>query len=328
MEEIMKARHSEIAKFWNIVDKAKFPCIISHLNPEGDAIGSSLALWHTIRKMGKNVKTVNKTGVPETLSFLPGANKIIKRIPDSADLYIIVDSSSIKRTGFNLSPQERKIVLNIDHHKTNTYFGFINIVDTNASSTSVLIFRILQHLKKDNIGYEELLCIYTGLYEDTGGFSYENTNSEAFHIAEYIVKKGVNPAYVARMLNEEFPIRKFRLLQKALQTLRIYPEAKTAVIRVSQRMKIEVGASWEDTERFVDYPKSIKGIEVGILLNERDDGSLKISLRSKGKVDVSKIALQWGGGGHLTAAGFEIKNGRNWKKHEKKIINLIRNFLI
>lgn len=323
----LKVNQSEIIRFWDILKKAKFPCIISHINPEGDAIGSSLALSHAIRKLGKNVKVVNKTGVPETLSFLPGANKVTKKIPDKSDLYIIVDSSSIERTGFNISPAEIKVI-NIDHHITNSYFGFINIVDPEAASTSVIIFRILTHLRKDDIGYEELLCIYTGLYEDTGGFSYSNTNGEAFRVAEYAVKRGVDPSYVARMLNEEYPLRKFLLLQKALKTLKVYPEAKTAVIKVSQKMKREVGASWEDTERFVDYAKSIRGVEVGVLLNERDDGSLKVSLRSKGKIDVSKIAMRWGGGGHFTAAGFEIKDHRNWKKHEREIINTIREFLI
>jgi phosphoesterase RecJ-like protein len=308
------------------IENSQKIAIISHINPEADAIGSSLALLHFIHSIKKDVVGVNKTGVPENLKFLPGAGKIRSAIPPDSDLYVIVDTASLERTGFKISKNRNTpTIVNIDHHITNDGFGDINIIDPNASATAVLIFRFLNSINFP-LNKEIMMNIYAGIYEDTGGFSYQNTNAECFKIAEKMVNKGLNPSYVARMLKEEVPARKYLLLGEALSTLKIYPEIKTATMFVRMDMKKKFGASWEDTDGFVDYAKSIRGIKVGLLFNEREDGSIKVSMRSKDEVDISLIAKEFGGGGHRNAAGFELKKeeAKNIKWYEREIFKRLK----
>lgn len=308
------------------IENSRKSAIISHINPEADAIGSSLALWHFILSIKKEAVVINKTGIPENLRFLPGAKKIKSAIPADADLYIIVDTASLERTGFKvLKNKNTPPIVNIDHHITNDGFGDLNIIDHNASATAVLIFRFLNCMNFP-LTREIMMNIYAGVYEDTGGFSYQNTNAECFKIAETMVKKGLNPSYIARMLKEEVPARKYLLLGEALSTLKIYPEIKTATMFVRMDMKEKYGASWEDTDGFVDYAKAIKGVKVGVLFNEREDGSIKVSMRSKDDVDISLIAKEFGGGGHRNAAGFELKKeeAKNIKWYEREIFKRLK----
>lgn len=308
------------------IENSHKPVIISHINPEADAIGSSLALWHFALSIKKKAVVVNKTGVPENLKFLPGAEKIKKSIPPDADLYLVVDTASLKRTGFNIVKNKNTPpIVNIDHHITNDRFGHFNIVDPNASATGVLIFRFLNYINFP-LNDKMMINIYAGIYEDTGGFSYQNTNAECFKIAGLMVKNGLNPAYIARMLKEEVPERKYLLLGEVLSTLRIYPEIKTATMFARMEVKKKFGAGWEDTDGFVDYAKSIKGVKVGVFFNEREDGSIKVSMRSKDDVDISWIAKEFGGGGHRNAAGFELKmeEAKNIEWYEREIFKRLK----
>jgi len=308
------------------IETSQKVAILSHVNPEADAIGSSLALFHFLNSMEKKVVVINKTGVPETLRFLPGSEKIKSTLPSEVDLYIILDTASLKRTGFEIAKnKETPPIINIDHHVTNEKFGHLNIIDPEASATAVLVFRFLRRINFP-LNREIMTNIYAGIYEDTGGFSYQNTNAECFKIASMMVKNGLDPSYVARMLREEVPPRKYLLLGAALSTLKIYPEIKTATMFVRKDMKKKFGTSWEDTDGFVDYPKSIKGIKVGVLFNEREDGSIKVSMRSKDDVDISWIAKEFGGGGHKNAAGFELNKEevKNIKKYEKELFKMLK----
>jgi phosphoesterase RecJ-like protein len=308
------------------IETSKKIAIVSHINPEADAIGSSLALFHFITSMKKEVVVINKTGVPETLKFLPGSERIKRSLPSDVDLYIILDTASLKRTGFEIAKnKDTPPIINIDHHVTNEKFGNLNLIDPEASATAVIIFRFFRHINFP-MTEEIMINIYAGMFEDTGGFSYQNTNAECFRIATFMVKNGLDPSYVARMLKEEVPARKYLLLGEALSTLKIYPKIKTATMFVRMDMKRKVGASWEDTDGFVDYPKSIKGIKVGVLFNEREDGTIKVSMRSKEDVDISWVAREFGGGGHKNAAGFELKKEevKNIKKYERELFKRLK----
>lgn len=313
-------------KAYLLIENSKKIAVVSHINPEADAIGSSLALSCFLKKKGKKVHVINKTGVPETLRFLPGASSVDRALPEQVDLLIAVDTASLERTGFPI--RERKnsfLILNIDHHITNDHFGDINLVDPDASSTSVIIFRFLRYLGVE-FTEEIMVNLYAGIYEDTGGFAFSNTNEEVFTIARFMIKKGLDPSYVPRMLKEEVPLRKYLLLKEALSTLKVYPEIKTATMFVKKEIKKNLGTSWEDTDGFVDYAKSIKGVKVGILFNERENGTIKVSMRSKGDVDLSRIALEFGGGGHKNAAGFELKKeeAKNIKEYEKELFRKLK----
>lgn len=279
--------------------------IVSHINPDGDAIGSELALAHGLRSMGKKVTVFNHDSVPDIVGFLPGSGEIVHDLSDSErfDAAVVVDSGTPKQLGekFNAFKGYKKL-LNIDHHATNLNFADMALVDPDASATGAIIYRILKKMQVE-ITREIALCIYTTIVVDTGSFHYGNSNPEAFRIAGEMVNLGVEPWIVAENLYESQPEGRIRLHAAALNTLSTHYNGKIGFIMVSNDMYKATGTTAEDTDGIVNYARSLKGVEVAIFVREIPRGKYKASLRSKGRADVTKIAGKYDGGGHVNAAG-------------------------
>jgi phosphoesterase RecJ-like protein len=303
---------------WNkILDSEKI-AIISHLNPDGDALGSSLSLYSILKKIGKEVNIVNVTSpLPHFLDFLPNYNEIQNRVPEKYDLMISCDCGSFDRLGIEERPP---FLINIDHHISNTNFGDINLVE-DAVSTSQVIFRLLKDIGV-NIDKESAICLYTALVTDSGNFQYDNVDSEAFEMAAELLRCGVESGYVAKMLFERDRVEKLKFLSKALETLELFLEQKVACVEITKEMFEVTGATKNDSEGLVNMIRKVESVEVAMVLREEEEG-VKVSLRSKNYVDVSKIAVKFGGGGHIRASGATIK-GKGFEEIKNMILEELK----
>ncbi|MFO7832212.1 MAG: DHH family phosphoesterase [Desulfuromonadaceae bacterium] len=288
-----------------IRDGASF-LIAAHESPDGDAIASTLALAIALREMGKEVVAYNADPIPQKLSFLPGAETLVNQVAGQShyDVGIILDAGELSRAKVDVVGL-CKVSINIDHHPFSEDFGDIYCVDTGASATAVLIYRILKHLDHP-VSAPVAANIYTAILSDTGSFRYSSSNSEAFCIAGEMVDCGVDPWKIAGGLYESQEAERLRLLARALSTLQISPCGRIAAIYATAQMFSEVGAEAEISDSFVNYPRSVHGVEVAVFLRELSPEVYKLSMRSKGTVDVGTLARELGGGGHHNAAGAEV----------------------
>ena len=281
--------------------------ITTHESPDGDAVGSTLALASYLLGLGKEVTLYYKDPLPDLYTFLPLSDTVRTAIPAGHyDVCFVLDVGEFSRAGRELA-EFRGIgkFINIDHHLLCDRFGAINLIDSEASATGALIYRIIRGAGHE-IDYGTALCIYTAVITDTGSFRYSNANPEAFTVAAEMVARGVNAWYVAEKLYESQPRQRLELLSLALATLEISPRGDFAAITVTLDMYEKSGASAELTDGFVNYPRSIRGVEVAVFFREIKPGLFKVGFRSKGKVNVSALAAAFGGGGHHNAAGCTI----------------------
>jgi bifunctional oligoribonuclease and PAP phosphatase NrnA len=281
--------------------------ITTHESPDGDAVGSTTALGCFLRALGKDVVIYFADQVPETYRFLPMADTVVHAIPDkSFDVCFVLDAGEMKRAGKALSECTGiRSFVNIDHHPYGEPFGEINFVDPKACATGVLIYRII-HAAGHVLDHDTALCMYTAIVTDTGSFRYSNANQEAFHVAGELVALGINSWSVAEKLYESQPQARLELLAEALATLTVAAKGNFASITVTLAMYEKTGANAELTDGFVNYPRSIHGVEVAVMFREVSSDLYKVSFRSKGSVNVSKLAMAFGGGGHHNAAGCTV----------------------
>ncbi|RKU11175.1 bifunctional oligoribonuclease/PAP phosphatase NrnA [Candidatus Poribacteria bacterium] len=285
--------------------------ISTHVNPDGDAIGSELALFLFLEKLGKTVKIFNTDLVPKKYRFLPYWNKI-KNAKASTnfcpEVLVILDASSRERIGSFLSKSliPTHAVINIDHHVTAEAFGDYNIIIPTASSTAEIIYKFI---KSTQIPIDEVsaLCLYTGIMFDTGCFRYSNATSETHRIAADLIEIGdFAPDEIYRHVYEHIPLGKIHLLGQTLRTLELTSDGKIAWILVTQSMLKETKTTMDDVEGFVKQIQAIESVEVAICVCELPNGKTKVSLRSEGRVNVAALAAEFNGGGHERASGCRI----------------------
>lgn len=281
--------------------------ITTHENPDGDAVGSSLALANYLKRLGKEVTVYYCDPLPDIYAFLPLAETVVNAIPARCyDVCFVLDVGEFRRAGPEVGAFKGiGKFINVDHHLACDNFGAINLIDPQASATGALVYRIIKAAGHD-IDYETALCIYTAVITDTGSFRYSNANPEAFSIAGEMVAKGVNAWSIAEKLYESQPQKRLELLALALSTLYVSPRGDFASIAVTLDMYDKTCANAELTDGFVNYPRSIRGVEVAVFFREIKSGLFKVGFRSKGKVDVSALAAAFGGGGHHNAAGCTV----------------------
>ncbi len=310
--------------------------ISSHINPEGDALGSQLAFYSLLSDLGKKVSVVDSDPVPFAYSFLPNAAvlKCVNPTPSKeaaiheardkryldlesevvdldsisdVEVAIIVDCGSLNRIGDKLAERVRptQALINIDHHQSNEYFGTHNLVNTGASAAGEIIFNLMEYGDLE-ISLDQAVCLYTAILTDTGSFRYSNTTTEVHRITARLIDIGVKPAQIAELVYEIIPYRRAKLLGLALETLQLSSDGKIAWAAVTSEMYERTGTSGADTEGIIDYIRSLRGTEVAILFRELEDGAIKVSLRSKRGLDVERVAASFGGGGHKAAAGCTI----------------------
>lgn len=280
--------------------------LISHENPDGDAVGSVLGLYFGLKKLKKSVIPVLPDPVPKIYSFLNGSCEIKQDFElDEIEVAIVLDCADIGRVE-NLKKKLTKIPkkINIDHHPSNFSFGEINYIDPKSSSTSELVLKILNKLNI-KIDKDISYALYTGLMTDTGGFRFANTNLNTFKAATFLVKNGADPFYISEMVYSMKPLKALKLLGRALEKLKKENGIIYSILTLDDFKEFD--AEEEDAEGIVEFLNKSNEANIAILFKQKVNGFYKVSLRSKGDIDVKDIAIKFGGGGHMNAAGFDIK---------------------
>jgi len=274
--------------------------LTSHARPDGDAVGSALACSQILRLMGKEAEVVLRDGVPRIYQPLPFADTVVtaERVNGKYEAAIILECDSIQRT--RLQGLEDRFLINIDHHVSGRPFAHVNWIDPKAVATAELVYKLAREAGV-KISPEIATCIYTAVLTDTGSFMFEGTNEHTFALAHELVLAGADPARCARNVYFGHSTAKLRLLGAALSNL--HREGPLAWIWVTREQMEHVGAKEEDCEGLVNYALSIHDVEVAAFFRELPDGRFRVSLRSKGQLNVSTVAQQFGGGGHECASG-------------------------
>lgn len=288
--------------------------IASHAQPDGDAIGSMLALGVALKSLGKKTTLYNESTTPAIFRFLPSVNLIVDQTEDMSDydLAIILDCGDIQRIGKLCEDIEKvQTVINIDHHITNTNFGTYVHVDGQACATAEVVYELIVALGVP-IDKTIATAIYTAILTDTGSFMFQNTNTAAFSISSEMVEKGADPYTIAQFVYATYSLGRLKLLNMVLDTIDISRNGKLSTMFLSQRMMMETGTKLDDIYGLVNYAKHIEAVQVAALIREthvgiNGKGIYHVSLRSSGEVDVSQIAARLGGGGHHNAAGYKME---------------------
>lgn len=278
--------------------------VTSHARPDGDAVGSVLACLHLLRAMGKQVDAVLRDGVPHIYRHLPGVSEVraVDRVEASRyDAAIVLECDSVQRT--RIEGIDGLFLINIDHHNTMAEYANINWFEPDASATAELIHKIAVAAGVP-VSPEMATCLYTAVLTDTGAFCYAGTTESTFAFAQQLVHAGADPVQLARSVYFSYPAGKMKLLGAALRSLKF--EGRFACMNITREEMHTAGAIDEDCEGLVNYALGIEGVRVAAFFRETGDGRYRVSLRSKGLVNVAKVAEVFGGGGHSAASGFAI----------------------
>ena len=296
------SKNCSLAETGQLLKAAQKLVIVSHVSPDGDTLGSSLALLHALRALGKEVIMNVDDDISTVYSFLPGIEEYRRFAPDEsveADLLVVIDASSADRAGNAMDVVKPGAVLNIDHHKTNTRFADYLYLDSDAAATAEIIYSLLLEMGIA-FTHDIATCIYEGIYTDTGSFKYSNTTSKTMETAAALLKYGVNPSVISD--NMELKSRsQVEMLRKVLETLTFLKDGRIAYIEIAP----ELYDHNVDTDAFISYPRYVEGVEIALLFKQVEDNLTRVSFRSK-EIDVAKIAVSFGGGGHKKAAGCSI----------------------
>ena len=291
------------------IKKFKKFLITSHINPEGDAIGSQVAMAYLLKKLGKESVMLDDSPVPNLLRFMKGTEDISKEMPQDFNFQavIILDSPDMARIG-RVSGYIKKdsVIINIDHHISNVNFGKFNWVEPDFSSTGEMVYDLFKAFKV-KIDLDDATALYAAIMTDTGSFRYSNTSSKIHHIVAELIDIGVKPYEMHSRIYETSSIEDTNLLGESLQTMKLTEDRKIAWLWVTKDMLKKTKASLEGTEGIINFARSIDGVEIAVLFRETGtDERVKVSFRSKGKADVNKLAASFGGGGHPTASGCTV----------------------
>ena len=282
--------------------------ITVHKNPDGDALGSQLGLMQALEKLHKRVTVHNLDPVPEIYRFLPGSERISSGavVEGRYDAAVVLDAEP-SRTGLFDKGCPAETLINIDHHVTNPQEWPLLWLDPDAAATGEMVHEIISLLGVP-LDRSMALCLYTSIFTDTGSFRYSNTTPKSMRIAAALIEAGADPWLVTENVYESFAYRRLKLLGLVLAGMERSDDGRVAWVVVTEEQYRQCGASGEDTENFVNFVRSTKGVEVAVLFRQTAESQYKISLRSKGRVDLSGLAKSLGGGGHKNAAG-SVLNG-------------------
>lgn len=291
-----------------LIDGANKIYIASHINPDGDNLGSLMALYLALKKENKEVFAIEDDEIPVAQAFLPGIDEMVhsSSLNDAADLFIAVDCADKERLGENPGKlfDKAKNTLNIDHHRTNTMYADINIVDSKAPAAGEIVYNLLKKLDIE-IDKDIATSIYEAISSDTGSFKYDSVRKATFLAAADLMDYGVEPGEIAVNLYQNRSLPKTKLLIKAMNTLELYEDGKIGLVIVSDDDIEKLGAKKSDSDGIVEFVRDISTVELAIFLKDKGD-SVKLSLRSKKYIDATKITDKFGGGGHIRAAGATI----------------------
>jgi phosphoesterase RecJ-like protein len=316
----------------NVFKKCNHFIISSHINLDGDALGSELALYAMFKQLKKDVKIINQDKTPSIYQFLPGIKEVLHTEgQNKKDFYfdikpetilVILDSSNLERIGnIHIDMNQIDFIINIDHHPSNTRFGYYNYIDTDASSVGEILFRLGKQMGC-TITEQIAVPLYTAIVTDTGSFRYANTRASTFRTAYYLVQSGVNPNRVTDYIYNNKESSSLKLLGEALQNMKLDFSSKISWTIVTRDMIEKTLSKDEESEGIVDMILAIKEVQVSALFRETKNGDIKVSFRSKGEFNVDLFARIFGGGGHPNAAGCQFKE--EIKDVTKKVISRLQ----
>ena len=303
-----------------IEQKHRF-AITSHVRPDGDSLGSSLGLYWLLRGLDKDVEVIMRDSAPHAYRQLPGADliRVTPAVDREYDGVFVIECSDIDRPG--LLDLEKQFVVNIDHHTSTVLFGTINWIDSTASAVGEMIYNLCKATGV-RVTVEIAECVYTALLTDTGSFHYSNTSERTFKIASELVRTGVRPAKTAEAIYGNYQWPKIELLGQVLSTAKRDESGRIAWMRQTLEMQQRTSACEEDTDGFVNLPLTVGDVYAVALFKECSPGVYRTSLRSKGEVNVAKVAEHFGGGGHRNAAGCTLRG--TWDEIENQILPLLQ----
>jgi bifunctional oligoribonuclease and PAP phosphatase NrnA len=303
-----------------IESKQKFG-ITTHIKPDGDGVGSSLGLCWLLQSLGKNAEVIVHGEIPSAYRSLPGAEKIrnVDSIDNEYDAVFVIECSDLERPG--IKGLEKEFTVNIDHHATSDHFGTINWIDSTASAVGEMIYNLCKAIG-GRVTREIAECVYMALVTDTGSFHYSNTTDRTLKVASELVKAGVRPADVSEAVYNNYPWSRIELMRQVLGTVKRDESGKVASMRQTLKMREQAGAVDGDNNGFVNIPLAAREILAVVYMREVGKNEYRVSLRSKGDINVAKVAEKFGGGGHRNAAGLQIVG--DWDPKEAELVQAVR----
>ncbi|HMJ07908.1 MAG TPA: bifunctional oligoribonuclease/PAP phosphatase NrnA [Pyrinomonadaceae bacterium] len=302
-----------------IENKQKFG-ITTHIKPDGDGVGSSLGLCWLLRSLGKTAEVIVRGEVPSSYASLPGADEIrdVEQIDRQYDAIFVIECSDLNRPG--IGGLDNEFTVNIDHHATSEHFGTINWIDSTASAVGEMIYNLCKAIG-GRVTKEIAECVYMALVTDTGSFHYSNTTERTLKVASELIKAGVKPAEISEAVYNNYPWSRIELMRQVLDTVRRDATGRVATMRQTLAMRSDSGAVDGDNNGFVNIPLAAREVVAVVYMREAGDGSFRVSLRSKGNINVARVAEQFGGGGHRNAAGLRLEG--DWDRKETEIVDAV-----
>lgn len=299
-----------------IENKQSF-AITTHVRPDGDGVGSSLGLWWLLRSLGKDAEIILRDPIPVSYIDLPGADEIkqVSAVDGEYDAVLVIECSDLSRPG--IGNLESQVTVNIDHHSTSEHFGTINWIDATASAVGEMIYNLCKAIG-GRISKEIAECLYLAIVSDTGSFHFSNTTDRTLKVASELIKVGVKPANVSEVIYNSYPWSRIELLRQVLDTVRRDETGKIAVLRQSLEMAEIADSVDGDNNGFVNIPLAAKEIEAVLYMREVKPDAYRCSLRSKGDINVARVAEKFGGGGHRNASGLRVEG--DWDELESQIL--------
>ena len=296
--------------------------VTAHVNLEGDSLGSQLAMGELLKSIGKEAVIVDSDHVPDHYKFLPKAGEIVNSTDalTGFDAVVVLDCPTLNRVGrLKEAITKGRAVINIDHHISNERFGEVNWVDPDASSAGEMVYRLFKEMGTA-LTKETALCLYIAILTDTGSFNYVNTSSVTHEIAGELLGYGLEPALVSENVYEHRSVADIKLLGRILSSIKLNKRGDIAYLELTKKILRETGADISKSEGIVNYARSVESVKAAILFKEdlKDPAKINVSFRSKGGVDVNKIASHFGGGGHMRASGCVVKG--SLAQVEKKVL--------
>ena len=293
--------------------------ITTHIKPDGDGVGSSLGLCWLLRSLGKTAEVIVRGDVPVAYKSLPGADEIrdVESIDKKYDAVFVIECSDLERPG--IKGLEGEFTVNIDHHATSEHFGTINWIDPTASAVGEMIYNLCKAIG-GRVTREIAECVYMALVTDTGSFHFSNTTDRTLKVASELVKVGVKPAEISEAVYNNYPWSRIELMRQVLDTVK--RDGEIATLRQTLAMRAEAGAVDGDNNGFVNIPLAAREILAVVYMREVGPDNYRVSLRSKGDINVARIAEKFGGGGHRNAAGLKIEG--KWDEKERELVEAVR----
>ena len=313
--------YSEVIKKINEANKIY---ITGHKNPDGDSIGSTFGLYFALKKYGKDVTPILGTH-SSSFDFLEGISDGVDKVKEERyDLLICVDSSSKNRLAIEEEDfNKAEFVIMIDHHQEDNPYGNINVIDSSLPAACELIFNLINEL---NISYDKIIAsfVYMGLMTDTGSFNYSSTKPSTVRAAASLMECGIDFTDICKRLNDTVKEAKLFLIKKAIENMEIYFNGKVRYTFIDYKTISSLGVDDEDAEGMTNYLRMVEGTLVAVYVREKSTGEFKVSMRSNGNVDIGKVAISFGGGGHTRASGFTMNlENSTYEKEKEKLLKVL-----